>query len=68
MLEDFADLPPVRYPMQPDQRRALALRETFTAYHAFYLALAESLSMPLLTDDRQFAQAPAHMADLETWL
>ncbi|HEY5881705.1 MAG TPA: type II toxin-antitoxin system VapC family toxin [Nakamurella sp.] len=58
MLDDFADLPIVRYPMQPYQRRALALRENFTAYDAFYLALAESLKMPLLTDD-QFGKAPA---------
>jgi len=51
MLDDYADLPLVRYPMQPFQRRALALRDNFTAYDAFYLALAEALSMPLLTDD-----------------
>lgn len=67
MLDDFTDLPLVRYPMQPFQRRALALRDNFTAYDAFYLALAESLSMPLLTDDRKFGKAPAQMADIETW-
>src|SRR5699024_10236805 len=46
MLEDFADLPMVRYPMQPYQRRVLALRDNLTAYDAFYVALAESLDMP----------------------
>lgn len=67
MLEDFADLPLVRYPMQPYQRRALMLRDNFTSYDAFYVALAESLGMRLLTDDRTFARAAAHSADIETW-
>lgn len=67
MLDDFADLPLVRYPMQPYQRRVLALRGNFTAYDAFYVALAESLGMPLLTDDRKYANAPGHTAVIETW-
>ena len=67
MLDDYADLPLVRYPMQSFQRRALALRDNFTVYDAFYLALAESLSMPLLTDDRKFGKAPAQAAVIETW-
>lgn len=67
MLDDFAALPVIRYPMQPFQRRVLALRDNFTAYDAFYLALAESLDMPLLTDDRKFVKAPAHSAVIETW-
>lgn len=67
MLDDFADLPLVRYPMQPYQRRVLALRDNFTAYDAFYLALAESLSMPLLTDDRKYERAPGRTAVIETW-
>ncbi len=67
MLDDFADLPLVRYPMQPCQRRALALRDNFTAYDAFYVALAELLGMPLLTDDRKFEKAPAQRIAIETW-
>lgn len=67
MLDDFADLPLVRYPMQPYQRAALALRDNFTAYDAFYVALAESLDMPLLTDDRKFAKAPRQATVIETW-
>ena len=31
MLDDFADLTLVRYPMQPYQRRVLTLRGNFTA-------------------------------------
>jgi predicted nucleic acid-binding protein len=68
MLDDFRDLPIVRYPMQPHQRRVLALRDNYTAYDAFYLALAESLDMPLLTDDRKFAKSPGSIAVIETWL
>lgn len=67
MLDDFADLPLVRYPMQPYQRRVLALRGNLSAYDAFYLALAESLGMPLLTDDRKLRKAPGHTAAIETW-
>ena len=67
MIDDFADLPLVRYPMQPHQRRALALRHNFTAYDAFYVALAETLDMPLLTVDRKFANAAGHAARIETW-
>lgn len=67
MLNDFKDLPLVRYPMQPYQRRVLALRDNVTAYDAFYLALAESLGMPLLTDDRKFGKAPAQEPLIETW-
>jgi predicted nucleic acid-binding protein len=67
MLDDFADLPLARYPMQPHQRRALALRDNFTAYDALYVALAESLDMSLLTDDRKFERAPSGTAVVETW-
>ncbi len=67
MLDDFAELPLVRYPMQPFQRRVLTLRDNFTAYDGFYVALAASLDMPLLTDDRKFERAPSHAVQIETW-
>ncbi|MGC0145032.1 type II toxin-antitoxin system VapC family toxin [Pseudactinotalea sp. Z1732] len=67
MLADFGDLTLVRYAMQPFQRRALALRNNFTAYDAFYVALAESLDMQLLTDDGKYGRAAGHAADIETW-
>ena len=31
------------------------------------MALAESLSMPLLTDDRKYERAPGRTAVVETW-
>ena len=67
MLDDFGALPLVRYPLQSFQRRVLGLRHNFTAYDAFYVALAETLRLPLLTDDRTFATAPGHTARIETW-
>lgn len=67
MLDDFASLPLRRYPMQPHQRQVIAMRHNLTAYDAFYVALAESLDMPLLTDDRKFARAPGHGAVIQTW-
>ncbi len=66
MVHDFADLPVIRYPMQPHQRRALALRHNVTAYDAFYVALAESLDERLLTADRKYDHA-GHEAVIETW-
>lgn len=67
MLADFADLSVIRHPMLSYQRRALALRSNFTAYDAFYVALAESLRLPLLTDDRKYDKAAAHNATIETY-
>jgi len=67
MLADYEQLPIVRHPMQPLQRRVLGWRDNLTAYDAFYLALAELLDMPLLTDDRKFARAPIQAAAVETW-
>ncbi|MGL5849953.1 MAG: type II toxin-antitoxin system VapC family toxin [Phycicoccus sp.] len=67
MLDDFADLPLLRYPMRPFGRRVLSLRDNFTAYVAFYLALAESLGTVLLTDDRKFEKVLGTTGLVETW-
>jgi predicted nucleic acid-binding protein len=67
MIADFTDLPITRYPMLPFVSRALALRDNFTAYDGFYVALAESLDLPLLTDDRKYAKAVGSSAVIETW-
>jgi len=63
-LTDYAGLRIVRHAMQPLQARAFELRQNFSAYDAMYVALAESLALPLLTDDRKFAAAPGHTADV----
>lgn len=67
MLDDYADLPIERHLLQPLQRRVLELRDNFTAYDAFYVALAEALDLPLLTDDGKFARSTSQPTLIETW-
>lgn len=64
MLTDYAGLRITRHPMQPLQRRVLDLRHNLTAYDAMYVALAEALDVPLLTDDGKLAGASGHAADI----
>jgi predicted nucleic acid-binding protein len=42
------------------------LRHNFTAYEAMYIALAEQLGMPLLTDDAKPAGS-GHHADIRRY-
>jgi predicted nucleic acid-binding protein len=67
MLADYAGLRIVRHPMQPLQARAFELRYNLTACDAMYIALAESLGLPLLTDDGKLAAAPGHTADVQQY-
>jgi predicted nucleic acid-binding protein len=67
MLDDYADLAIERHLLQPLQRRVLELRDNFTAYDAFYVALAEALDLPLLTDDGKFARSTSQPSLIETW-
>jgi predicted nucleic acid-binding protein len=53
--------------MQPLQARAFEMRYDLTAYDAMYIALAESLGFPLLTDDGKLAAAPGHVADVHQY-
>ncbi len=64
MLADYAGLRIVRHPMQPLQARAFEMRHNLSAYDAMYVALAESLGFPLLTDDAKLAAAPGHTAEI----
>jgi predicted nucleic acid-binding protein len=65
MLADYAGLRIARHPMQPLQARVFELRDNLTAYDAMYVALAERLALPLLTDDAKLAAAPGHRADIQ---
>lgn len=62
MLADYAGLRIVRHPMQPLQARVFELRHDLTAYDGMYVALAEVLQLPLLTDDAKFVGTPGHEA------
>jgi len=64
-LEDFADLPIVRYPHEPFIARIWELRNNVTAYDAAYVALAEALNCALLTRDRKLARSSGHRAKVE---
>lgn len=57
----YADLMVLRtdlYPYEPFAERVWALRETVTAYDAWYVALAESLDVVLVTLDTRLSTAP----------
>jgi predicted nucleic acid-binding protein len=64
MLADYAGLRIMRHPMQPLQARVFELRHNLTAYDGMYVALAEALGLPLLTDDGKFATTPGHHAEI----
>jgi predicted nucleic acid-binding protein len=64
-LAILADLPLNRYPHRFLLPRIWDLRNNLTAYDAVYVALAETLEVPLLTRDRRLAGAAGHHARIE---
>jgi predicted nucleic acid-binding protein len=62
---DFGELAIVRYPHSGLRDRIWELRYNLTAYDAAYVALAESLEVPLVTCDRRLSEAPGHAAQVE---
>jgi predicted nucleic acid-binding protein len=67
ILERYAQLKIVRHPMASLQRRVLELRNNLTAYDGMYVALAELLGVPLLTDDATFADSAGHRAEIHRY-
>ena len=67
MLERYSQLKIVRHPMRPLQPRVLELRNNLTAYDGMYVALAELLKIPLLTDDTKFAGSTGHRAEIHRY-
>ena len=64
-IEDFTDLPILRYPHEPLTARIWELRHDFTAYDAAYIALSEALDAPFLTRDTGLSESPTHRARVE---
>ena len=62
---DLSDLPLHRVPPLPLVRRCWELRGNVTAYDAAYVAVAETLGVPLLTGDRRLAAAPGLSCGVE---
>jgi len=62
---DLVALAMSRYPHEPLVARIWQLRGNLTAYDACYVALAESLGVPLVTCDAKLAAAPGHRAVVE---
>ena len=61
----LAALPLNRYPHGFLLPRIWDLRNNLTAYDAVYIALAETLQVPLITRDRRLAGAARHRARIE---
>jgi predicted nucleic acid-binding protein len=64
-LDDLIGMPLLRHPHDHLLPRVWELRHNLTAYDAIYVALAEYLSVPLLTRDRRLANAPGHYAQID---
>ncbi len=64
-LDDLGDLPLERAGHRHLIRRCWELRENLTTYDAAYVALAELLSVPLVTADARLATAPRMRCDVE---
>ena len=54
-----------RHPVQAFVMRMWALRNNVTVYDAGYVALAESLGLPLLTRDARLSRSSGHAARIE---
>jgi predicted nucleic acid-binding protein len=64
-LDGFHAIEISRHPVQPFLDRMWSLRHNITTYDAGYVALAESLNLPLLTRDWRLAHSSGHTATIE---
>jgi predicted nucleic acid-binding protein len=64
-IEDLAAWPLIRHTHSRFLPRIWALRPNLTAYDAAYVALAESLNVPLITRDARLAASSGHQACIE---
>jgi predicted nucleic acid-binding protein len=64
-IEDLRALPVERVSPMPLLDRCWDLRTNLTVYDATYVALAETLSIPLLTSDERLAGAPGPRCTIE---
>lgn len=62
---DFAETALLRYPHEPLSDRIWELRHNLSAYDAAFVALAETLEVPLVTCDARLASSSSHNAQIE---
>lgn len=65
--ELFIVMPKLRFPSTLLTERIWSLRNNLGAYDACFIALAESLEMPLITCDAKQANARGHQATVEVF-
>lgn len=63
----FEDMPAIRFPSRALIARIWSLRYHLSAYDACFVALAESLDVPLVTCDDKQATASGHQALVEAF-
>lgn len=63
----FAATPKIRFPSFELTQRVWSLRHNLGAYDACFVALAESLEVPLITCDEKQAGASGHRAQIEAF-
>jgi predicted nucleic acid-binding protein len=63
-IDDLTAWPLTRYPHDLFLARIWALRHNLTAYDAAYIALAETLQVPLVTCDTRLAALVGHRATI----
>ena len=64
-VHDFLDFTIIRYSHEVFAFRIWELRHNLTAYDGAHVALAEALSVPLITCDRKLAATRGHRATIE---
>ena len=66
-LGGLRDMRLSRYSHTPFLDRVWELKDNLSAYDAAYVALAETLSAPLVTTDARLARAPGIRAEVEVY-
>ena len=67
LLEDLTSMRVTRYPHTALLPRMWELRENVTVHDAAYVALAETLDMPLITTDARLGRASGIRATVEVY-
>ena len=65
VIQTFTKIVIERHPVQPFVARMWAMRRNVSVYDAGYVALAESLGLPLLTRDARLSRSSGHAARIE---